>query len=71
MLKTPLRDLPFSAKAFTCFRNCKIHEFSELVQFTKKGLVKWRGFGPKTLEEIEQVLRQKGLSFGMGSQQPI
>jgi len=38
---------------------------SELVQYTQDELMKFRNFGQKSLSEIEQVLAERGLHFGM------
>jgi DNA-directed RNA polymerase subunit alpha len=38
---------------------------SELVQYEQEDLMKFRNFGQKSLSEIEQVLIERGLSFGM------
>jgi len=38
---------------------------SELVQYEQEDLMKFRNFGQKSLSEIEQVLGERGLSFGM------
>ena len=38
---------------------------SELVQYEQEDLMKFRNFGQKSLSEIEQVLTERGLSFGM------
>jgi DNA-directed RNA polymerase subunit alpha len=38
---------------------------SELVQYEQEDLMKFRNFGQKSLSEIDQVLNERGLSFGM------
>ena len=43
----------------------KINSLSELVQYEQEDLMKFRNFGQKSLAEIEQVLIERGLSFGM------
>ena len=65
MLSTPLEDLELSVRAFNCLKAAKIHSLSELVQYTQDELMKFRNFGQKSLSEIEQVLQDRGLSFGM------
>jgi DNA-directed RNA polymerase subunit alpha len=65
MLKTPLEDLDLSVRAFNCLKAAKINSLSELVQYEQEDLMKFRNFGQKSLAEIEQVLTERGLHFGM------
>jgi DNA-directed RNA polymerase subunit alpha len=65
ILKTPLEDLDLSVRAFNCLKAAKINSLSELVQYEQDELMKFRNFGQKSLSEIEQVLIDRGLSFGM------
>jgi len=64
-LHTPLEDLELSVRAFNCLKAAKINSLSELVQYTQEELMKFRNFGQKSLTEIEQVLAERGLHFGM------
>jgi DNA-directed RNA polymerase subunit alpha len=65
ILKTPLEDLDLSVRAFNCLKAAKINSLSELVQYEQEDLMKFRNFGQKSLAEIEQVLTERGLHFGM------
>lgn len=65
VLNTPLEDLELSVRAFNCLKAAKINSLSELVQYTQEELMKFRNFGQKSLTEIEQMLQEKNLSFGM------
>lgn len=65
VLKTPLEDLDLSVRAFNCLKAAKINSLSELVAYEQEDLMKFRNFGQKSLSEIEQVLSERGLSFGM------
>jgi DNA-directed RNA polymerase subunit alpha len=65
VLKTPLEDLDLSVRAFNCLKAAKINSLSELVQYEQEDLMKFRNFGQKSLSEIEQVLVERGLHFGM------
>ena len=65
MLKTPLEDLDLSVRAFNCLKAAKINSLSELVQYEQEDLMKFRNFGQKSLSEIDAVLQDRGLSFGM------
>jgi len=65
VLKTPLEDLDLSVRAFNCLKAAKINSLSELVGYEQEDLMKFRNFGQKSLSEIEQVLNERGLHFGM------
>ncbi len=65
LLKTPLEDLDLSVRAFNCLKAAKIDSLEALVQFNTNDLLKFRNFGKKSLVEIEALLIEKGLGFGM------
>lgn len=65
LLKQPLEDLDLSVRAYNCLKSAKISTLSELVHFTTEDLLKFRNFGKKSLMEIEDLLHEKGLHFGM------
>lgn len=65
VLKTPLEDLDLSVRAYNCLKAAKITSLSELVQYDTNELLKFRNFGRKSLVEIEQMIIDRGLSFGM------
>lgn len=65
ILKTPLEDMDLSVRAFNCLKAAKINTLAELVQYDTNELLKFRNFGRKSLVEIEQLIIEKGLSFGM------
>lgn len=65
LLKTPLEDLDLSIRAFNCLKATKLNFLWELVQQTPGRLLECRNFGKKSLVEIECLLHEKGLSFGI------
>ena len=65
VLKMYVEDLELSTRAYNCIKAAKINTVFELVQFKTDQLLEFRNFGKKSLVEIEAVLHQKGLSFGM------
>ena len=65
LLKTSLEDLDLSVRAYNCLKAAKINSLSELVKYDTHELLKFRNFGKKSLVEIEELLNQKGLTFGM------
>lgn len=65
LLKTNLEDMDLSVRAYNCLKAAKINSLEELVSFNTNDLLKFRNFGKKSLVEIEALLIEKGLSFGM------
>ncbi len=65
ILKTPLEDMDLSVRAYNCLKAAKINNLSELVSYDTNELLKFRNFGKKSLVEIEQLINEKGLHFGM------
>ena len=65
LLKTSLEDLDLSVRAYNCLKAAKINNLGELVKYDTNSLIKFRNFGKKSLMEIEQMVIEKGLSFGM------
>lgn len=64
-LNTSLEDLELSVRAFNCLKAAKINSLGDLVMYTQDELMKFRNFGQKSLAEIEQVLEERSLTFGM------
>lgn len=65
LLKTPLEDLDLSVRAYNCLKAAKINSLAELVKYDTHELLKFRNFGKKSLVEIEELLAEKNLTFGM------
>lgn len=65
LLKTSLEDLDLSVRAYNCLKAAKINSLGELVRYDMHELLKFRNFGKKSLVEIEELLQNKSLTFGM------
>jgi len=65
LLKTSLEDLDLSVRAYNCLKAAKINSLGEMVKYDTHELLKFRNFGRKSLVEIEELLQNKGLTFGM------
>jgi DNA-directed RNA polymerase subunit alpha len=65
ILKTSLEDLDLSVRAYNCLKAAKINTLAELVRYDTNELLKFRNFGKKSLVEIENMIHEKGLTFGM------
>lgn len=65
LLKTKLVDLDLSVRALNCLKAADVDTLGELVVYNKNDLLKFRNFGKKSLNEIEDLLVDRKLSFGM------
>lgn len=65
ILKTSLSDLDLSVRAYNCLKAAEIRTLGELVSFHIEDLLKFRNFGKKSLTELEDFVKDKGLNFGM------
>ncbi len=65
VLKTELVDLDLSVRALNCLKAADIRTLSELVSYDVADMLKFRNFGKKSLTEIQELVKSKGLSFGM------
>jgi DNA-directed RNA polymerase subunit alpha len=65
LLKTKLVDLDLSVRALNCLKAADVESLGDLVQFNKNDLLKFRNFGKKSLTELEELVKSKGLEFGM------
>jgi len=65
LLKTKLVDLDLSVRALNCLKAADVETLGDLVQFNKNDLLKFRNFGKKSLTELEDLLSNMNLSFGM------
>lgn len=65
LLKTKLVDLDLSVRALNCLKAADVESLGELVAFNKNDLLKFRNFGKKSLTELEELVKAKGLEFGM------
>lgn len=65
LLKTKLVDLDLSVRALNCLKAAEVDTLGDLVTYNKNDLMKFRNFGKKSLTELEELVSQKGLTFGM------
>ncbi len=65
LLKTKLSDLDLSVRANNCLKAAEIETLGELVAFERNDLLKFRNFGRKSLNELEDLVKTKNLEFGM------
>ena len=65
LLKTKLVDMDLSVRALNCLKAADVETLGELVQFNRNDLLKFRNFGKKSLTELEALLENNNLNFGM------
>jgi DNA-directed RNA polymerase subunit alpha len=65
VLKTPLADMDLSVRAYNCLKAADIKSLGDLVQLDMSDMMKFRNFGKKSLTELENLVEEKGLTFGM------
>jgi len=65
MLKMELVDLDLSVRALNCLKAADIRTLAELVSYDVADMLKFRNFGKKSLTEIQDLVKSKGLTFGM------
>jgi len=65
LLKTKLVDMDLSVRALNCLKAAEVETLADLVSFQKHDLLKFRNFGKKSLTELEELVRNKNLTFGM------
>jgi DNA-directed RNA polymerase subunit alpha len=65
LLKTKLVDMDLSVRALNCLKAAEVDTLGDLVSFAKSDLLIFRNFGKKSLTELEDLVDNKGLTFGM------
>ena len=65
LLKAKLVDLDLSVRALNCLKAAEVETLGDLVKFNKNDLLKFRNFGKKSLTELDELLENMNLSFGM------
>ena len=65
LLKSKLADMDLSVRALNCLKSAEVETLGELVVYNKTDLLKFRNFGKKSLTELDELLANLNLSFGM------
>ena len=65
LLKTPLNDLDLSVRAYNCLKAADVRTLGDLASLEISDMMKFRNFGKKSLAELEQLIQDKNLTFGM------
>jgi DNA-directed RNA polymerase subunit alpha len=65
LLKSRLADMNLSVRALNCLKAADVETLGELVKYQKNDLLKFRNFGKKSLTELDELLDNLKLTFGM------
>lgn len=65
LLLTKLSDMGLSVRAYNCLKAADIDTFADLVSYSRNELMKFRNFGKKSLNEIDQLVEKMKLQYGM------
>ncbi|MEO5616295.1 MAG: DNA-directed RNA polymerase subunit alpha [Candidatus Eisenbacteria bacterium] len=65
LLDKSVEELELSVRSSNCLRAAEIKSIGELVQKGEPEMLKFRNFGRKSLKEIQDILGEMGLHFGM------
>lgn len=65
LLKTKLTEQDLSVRALNCLKAAEVETVGELVRFQRSDLLKFRNFGKKSLSELDELLENLNLHFGM------
>jgi DNA-directed RNA polymerase subunit alpha len=65
LLDKSVDELELSVRSSNCLRAAEIKTIVDLVQKTEPEMLKFRNFGRKSLKEIQDILGEMGLHFGM------
>jgi DNA-directed RNA polymerase subunit alpha len=65
LLDKSVEELELSVRSSNCLRAAEIKTIGDLVQKGEPEMLKYRNFGRKSLKEIQDILSEMGLGFGM------
>ncbi len=65
LLKMRVDELELSVRSSNCLRLANIHTIEDLVKNKESDILKYKNFGRKSLVELNEILQNMGLSFGM------
>ena len=65
LLAQPVDELDLSVRSHNCLKAANIKTIGDLVRREADEMLKFRNFGRKSLQELEEVLNDRGLEFGM------
>lgn len=64
-LAMPVSELELSVRSSNCLKEARIKTIGDLVRKTEMEMLKYRNFGKKSLGEMNKILQDMGLAFGI------
>lgn len=61
-----LVDMELSVRALNCLKSAQIYTIGDLLEYDRMDLLKFRNFGNKSLNELDDLLTRLGLKWGTG-----
>ena len=58
-------ELELSVRSANCLKEAKIKSIGDLVHRDESEMLKFKNFGKKSLTELTEILKARGLEFGM------
>jgi DNA-directed RNA polymerase subunit alpha len=68
LLKMPVDELELSVRSYNCLMAANIKTIGDLVRRDEQEMLKFRNFGRKSLQELNKILVEKGINFGMDTE---
>ncbi len=65
LLKMSVDELELSVRSHNCLKAANIKTIGDLVRREESEMMKFRNFGRKSLNELNSILGERGLQFGM------
>ncbi len=69
ILMIPISDFELSVRSRNCLAKMNIETLGDLIKKTEQELLSYKNFGETSLQEIKDILAQKGLRLGMGREE--
>jgi len=66
VLEIPVTDFELSVRSRNCLKKMNIRNLGDLIRHSEQELLSYKNFGETSLQEIKDILAQKGLRLGMG-----
>jgi len=65
LLRKPVEELELSVRSANCLKEARVRTIADLVRREEPDMLKFKNFGRKSLVELNEILKVKGLHFGM------
>ncbi len=66
VMRLPVTDFELSVRSRNCLAKMGVRTLGDLIQRSEQELLSYKNFGETSLQEIKDILAQKGLRLGMG-----